>query len=311
MHTPKHNRLRSAAIMLPVMTLGVAAPNISAAVIFSADKSETYKSGDGYQLSMYFNHPQDWSPNDHRPVLVLFFSGGWNHSTMALFQPQAEYFASRGLVVARPDYRVKNVGPDACVEDARSAVRWLRTNANRLGIDGDKVIVGGSTSGAHIAACTMIKDCVDSTCDDMSVPTKPQAMVLISPVLDFVDEEKIALVKGTKERIMAINRDPVLARKISPILHLASDTPPALLLCGTKDKLFVFSHDYWTAADALGVRADRFILEGKGHSFHNHSPYREEVIAAIDRFLASLGYLEGDPTIEVDATSDDDNETGE
>ena len=44
---------------------------------------------------------------------------------------------------------------------------------------------------------------------------------------------------------------------------------------------------------------DKFTAEGEGHGFFNQSPWMERTTIAADKFLASLGYLEGEPTMEV------------
>jgi hypothetical protein len=47
------------------------------------------------------------------------------------------------------------------------------------------------------------------------------------------------------------------------------------------------------------VRAEKYLAEGQPHGFFNRSPWRERTLIAADRFLASLGFLEGEPTIKV------------
>ena len=96
------------------------------------------------ELQIHLNYPPGWKPGDKRAGIVFFFGGGWTGGSVEQFALQAEYFASRGLVAARADYRVKSrdqVTPDKCVEDARSAVRWMRKNAKLLGIDPKKLII--------------------------------------------------------------------------------------------------------------------------------------------------------------------------
>ena len=189
-----------------------------------------YKTVGGRELRILLDYPPDWRPSDKRPVIVFFFGGGWNVGNVRQFKRQAEYLASRGLVAARTDYRVRSrdgVTPDKCVEDARSAVRFLRMNASRLGIDPRRLIASGGSAGGHLAACTAIDNTVDAPTDDMSVPTTPQAMVLYNPALDFTHERLIDRIDGNKE----------LARKISPTLHLNKDSPPALIIFGSEDRL--------------------------------------------------------------------------
>ena len=283
--------LTSAPVILLLATLTAAAPAPQV-------KTLTYKTVGDKELKIYVHYPPDWKASDARPAIIFFFGGGWTGGTVGQFEPQAEYFASRGLVAARADYRVKSrdgVTPDKCVEDARSAVRWMRRNAKELGIDPQKLTASGGSAGGHLAACMMIRDSVEAPGDDLSISTIPQAMVLFNPVLNF-DHELI---------IDRINGDRQLARKISPTLHLDKNSPPALILFGTADKLKVFGDEYWAKAETLGVRADKYLAEGQGHGFFNNSPWTERTLIAADKFLASLVFLKGEPTIKEPEASPD------
>jgi len=251
-----------------------------------------YKTIGERELRIHLHYPADWRSSDKRPVIVFFFGGGWNAGNVGQFKRQAEYLAGRGLVAARADYRVRRrdgVTPDKCVEDARTAVRWLRKNADRLGIDPERLITSGGSAGGHLAACTSIVDTVDDDRDDLSISTIPQAMVLYNPVLDFTHERLMSRISGDEE----------LARKISPTLHLHKDFPPALIIFGSKDQLKAHGDAYRAKAKRLGVRADEYTEDGQGHGFFNNSPYMERTLIAVDRFLVSLSYLEGEPTIQV------------
>ena len=263
----------------------------------SEARSMTYKTVGDKELKLHLHTPPGWQAGDKRPAIIFFFGGGWNSGTVGQFEFQAEYLAGRGMVAARADYRVKSrdgVTPDKCVEDARSAVRWMRKNARKLGIDPKKLVASGGSAGGHLAACTMISKSVEAKGDDLSMSTIPQAMVLFNPVLSFDHEMLIGRIGGDKP----------LARKISPTLHLDKNAPPALILFGIKDRLKAFGDEYWTKAEALGVRADKYIAEGQGHGFFNRSPWTEKTLLAVDKFLASLGFLQGGPTIQVPDVSE-------
>ena len=134
----------------------------------------------------------------------------------------------------------------------------------------------------------MIRNSVEAAGDDLSISTIPQAMVLFNPVLNFDHEQMIERINGDKQ----------LARRISPTLHLDKNSPPALILFGTADRLKVFGDEYWAKAEALGVRADKYLAEGQGHGFFNRSPWTERTLIAADKFLTSLGFLKGEPTIK-------------
>jgi len=254
-------------------------------------KSITYKKVGDRELKLHINYPPGWRPGDKRPAIVFFFGGAWTSGSVAQFEDQAAYFAGRGLVAARADYRVKSrdgVTPDKCVEDARSAVRWMRKNAKLLGIDPKKLITSGGSAGGHLAACAMIPKSCEAEGDDLSISTIPQAMVLFNPVLNFENEEMMK----------RFNVDKNIAGKISPSKYLTKKAPPALILFGTNDRLKVHGDEYWKKAEGLGVHAEKYLAEGQGHGFFNRSPWKERTMIAADKFLASLGYLTGEPTVE-------------
>ena len=109
------------------------------------------------ELTLHGFFPTDWKPTDQRPVIVFFFGGGWKNGSFTQFVPQSEYFATRGIVAFSADYRIESkhkTTPDVCVEDAKSAIRWVRANAGKLGIDPNKVIASGGSAGGHLAAAT-------------------------------------------------------------------------------------------------------------------------------------------------------------
>ena len=121
-----------------------------------------------------------------RPAAVFFYGGAWNRGTVTQFEQQAKYLASRGMVTFVADYRVKSrqkVAPDACVADAKSAVRWVRTHAERLGIDPERIAAGGGSAGGHIAAAAGMCDGLDDTAEaDSTISSKPNALLLFNPV---------------------------------------------------------------------------------------------------------------------------------
>src|SRR5690348_11913238 len=59
-------------------------------------------------LKVHLYFPGDWKPGDHRPGILLFFGGGFTGGAPTQFTNMAEYFASRGLVAATPEYRIRN-----------------------------------------------------------------------------------------------------------------------------------------------------------------------------------------------------------
>jgi acetyl esterase len=248
-------------------------------------KTLAYKTIPGGKLELVVHYPPGWMETDKRPAIVFFFGGGWENGTIQAFVRQADHLARRGMVAARADYRVKSrqgVNPDKCVEDAKSAVRWLRANATKLGIDPNRIVASGGSAGGHIAACTALTEGLDAEGEDRSVSSKPNALVLFNPVLRF---------HGLPAMMKRIDNDEAIGKAISPTLHVSKDTPPTLLFFGTDDWLIGQGKEFINRTKDVGSRAEMFTAEGEGHGFFHRPPWFQKTTDRMDEFLTSLGYL--------------------
>lgn len=268
---------------LAVLVLAVASV---APAVGQETKTFIYKKTKQGDLKIVVHYPPAWKDTDQRPGIVFFFGGGWVGGRIEQFEPQAKHLASRGMVAARADYRVKtrhDVSPKECVEDAKSAVRWMRQNAGKLGIDSNRIVAGGGSAGGHIAACTALTPGLDAEGEDAKVSSVPNALVLFNPVLRF---------SGIPQLMERIGNDEALGKAISPTLHLKKDSPPTLILFGTADQLAIMGDEFMKKSKELGHRAELFTAEGQPHGFFNQSPWLEKTTRRMDEFLASIGYLE-------------------
>ena len=124
------------------------------------------------KLSMTIFYPADWKPTDKRPGIVLFFGGGFVGGDNKQFYSKAGYLASRGMVAASAEYRVKNrhnTTPQDAMQDCRAAFDWLTEHASEQGIDPAKLSAGGGSAGG---ACAL------------AIP-KPASFVLFNPVVEY------------------------------------------------------------------------------------------------------------------------------
>ncbi len=253
-------------------------------------KTLVFKKTPQADLKMTIHFPPNWRKSDKRSAIVFFFGGGWRGGSVKQFLPQAKYLAKRGMVAARADYRVLSrhkTKPDKCVEDCKSAVRYLRENAAKLGIDPNRIVASGGSAGGHTAACTFLAREVEPKGENLKVSSQPNLMILYNPALDTLTEKIISRV-GSKE----------MAKKISPVHNLTKDTPPTIIFYGTKDFLLDGAHKYMAKAKELGVKAEMYFAEGQRHGFFNRSPWMEATLFEADRFLVRHGFLKGNPAVK-------------
>lgn len=254
-------------------------------------KAEVYKIASGDDLWIYRFDGQEHHPKkDVRPAVVFFFGGGWNGGSVTQFEQHAKYLAARGMVAFVADYRVKSrqkTAPDACVADGKSAIRWVRKNAERLGIDPNRIAAGGGSAGGHVAATTGICDELDDTAEkDSNVSSKANALLLFNPVYD----------NGPKGYGHSRVEDWFPA--ISPAHNISKDDPPTITFFGSEDPLVPVATAKKFDADlkAVGVQSEVWIYDGQPHGFFNENKSPKsflDTVLKMDAFLVSLGWING------------------
>lgn len=244
-------------------------------------------------LKMNFFFPPNWKKTDQRPAAVFFFGGNCATGSPEQFAGTAAYFATRGLVAASAEYRIESIHHtplDACAEDAKSAVRWFRANAAHLGIDPSRIIAGGGSSGATIAAFAAYNTSFEPKGEDTSISCTPNVLLLVNPAFGFPD-------RMTPEQAKAAT-GPVGAFITN--WKVTQGGPPAILLFGTEDSLQDKARDFARQLIAAGTRAEFYTAAGQKHGFFNRSEsssWHALVLRQMDLFLVSLGYLSGDPAV--------------
>ncbi|MEX0977374.1 MAG: alpha/beta hydrolase [Pirellulales bacterium] len=268
-------------------------------------KVETYKTVGDTKLNLYIYEPGDLEPGEKRPCVVFFFGGGWTSGSPRQFLPHCKYLASRGMVAMAADYRVASrhqVKAIDCVKDAKSAIRFVRTNAERLHVDGNRIVAGGGSAGGHLAAATGTIAGFDEPGEDTSISSRPNAMLLFNPAVVLAPVEGVAL---NERRLAQLgDRMGTAPRELSPYHHIAKGAPPTAIFHGTADSTVPHATvvAFAKAMKDAGNTCLLFSYEDQGHGFFNYGRSRNEMFATTlkeaDKFLAQLGYLKGEPTLE-------------
>lgn len=229
-----------------------------------------------------------------RSAIVLFHGGGWTMGEPAWAFSRAKHFAERGMVAVGAQYRLsdqKAVTPHEAMADARAVIRWVRGQADSLGIDPKRIVAYGWSAGAHLAASAAI---FDTDASSESVSARPDALVLVSPAVSLVADRWVArLLMGRGS-----------ARDISPDQHVRGGLPPTLVLQGNVDTVtpLAGAKQFCERMSAAGNVCELHIYEGYGHLFtpagirDDGMPQPDPAVSAdastrVDRFLESLGLL--------------------
>ena len=272
---------------------------------FEGAEKVVYKTMGDVKLPLHIFTPEKKKVN--LPAIVFFFGGGWNHGTPGQFEQQCRYLASRGMVAMTAENRIRNMHGTrgkACVEDGKSAVRWIRSNAKKFGVNPNQIAAAGGSAGGHVAACTGVIKGFEAKDEDSKISSIPNAMILFNPpcVLAAVPERKDYLSAQAMAGMAA--RMGVAPEQLSPWHNVSKGHPPTLVLHGEADSLVPF----WTSKvfvekmKKAGNQAELAAYLNQKHGFFNYGRGNAKMFSATmkrtDEFLAKLGWLKGKPTID-------------
>ena len=247
-----------------------------------------YKSTNEGELNLFVYKPSEFDIKKKYSCIVFFHGGGWNSGNPEQFQRQSRYFASRGMVAVSVEYRIRNkhgTSPIQAMEDTKSAIRFIRSNARLLSIDPSRIAAAGGSAGGHLAAVAGNIDLFNNSDEDLTISSKPNLLILYNPVIDF----------GTRKWLWINNPSDA-----SPIHNISKGSPPTIILTGTNDKIVPVESimNYKKIMESVGSRCDVILYEGAEHAFFNRGDDFIDTVFQTDIFLKSNGYLSGPPTIK-------------
>ena len=262
-------------------------------------KTMIYKTIGSTEMKVYIYQPAGLKDNEKRPAIIFFFGGGFDGGKVTQFVPQCKYLVKLGLVAMVADYRVKSrhdATPFECVSDAKSAIRWLRIHAGELGVDRNRIVASGGSSGGHIAVCSALIKGLDENNEDLTISSVPDALVLFNPPLNMVESIRNPqiLFKDKSNRVI----------EISPVHNVSAGAPPMIVFHGTKDSSvpFIQAEIFCNEMIKYGNRCELVPYEGREHGFFNsYGGDNPDFFSTMDytvKFLISLGYLKEVPDNE-------------
>lgn len=231
---------------------------------------EFAKVGDkSLQLDLYL--PKNL--NEKVPVIMWVHGGGWLKGSRA--KAKGLWLVEHGYAIASVSYRLTTeaIWP-AQINDLRSAVRYLRGNAEKYNIDGTKIAAWGASAGGHLVAVLGTQDLPK----DEKVSSRVQAVLdwygpsdLLSMPPNNVSEkrtpEMVANSNGAKLLGKIVRDVPDLAKEASAFWNVSKDDPPFLIMHGDKDpgvpvEQSIRLHEKQKEA---GAPSELFIVKGAGH----------------------------------------------
>lgn len=242
------------------------------------EKDIPYGTGGGRPLLLDIVRPED-DDDAARPLLIWVHGGGWEAGSR--HDPPGQELLERGFATASISYRFSDEAPfPAQIHDVKAAIRFLRANPHRFGIDPDRFGIWGHSAGGHLASLAGMTGNLpelEGRGGSTGVSSAVQAVVPLAGPADFsgtrTDDPAFFGNDVSAQRMLDKQRhEPVAADEAfleraalaSPALHAHAGAPPCLVVHGDADTVVPLgeSRRLTEAITAAGGQAT--LLEASG-----------------------------------------------
>lgn len=230
------------------------------------------------------------------PLVVWIHGGGWRGGNKA--NCPALPLTTRGFIVASINYRLTDVAIwPAQIHDCQAAIRWLRANAKKYGIDPERIGVWGGSAGGHLVAMLGTSGGVkelEGGKGDLAYSSRVQSVCDWYGPSDFVAIAKLLNDAGrssdAKNAVSRLLGGPIAenmdkAKQASPVTWISKDDPPFLIMHGDEDNVVPLSQStiLHEALKKAGVDSTFHVVKGAGHGQAGFA--RPEIHGMVARFF--------------------------
>ena len=249
---------------------------------------------DTYEPAERSDHGTNQSTNRARAAIILIHGGGWTSFDKSTMRGMANFLAREGFVAFSVDYRLFHDGENrwpAQLDDVQRAVRWVRANAAKYGVDPERIGAFGHSAGAQLAALLGMEDTRDNSDASLAnYSSRVEAVVDVSGPTDFTtnrnpdaDAFLTSFLGGD------YSQDATAWREASPAFHVAKSDTPFLIVHGTQDQNVPIAQaqELYDKLQALGALPE-FIKVEDGHTFQTPEAKHELALATLTFFRHHL-----------------------
>jgi acetyl esterase/lipase len=252
--------------------------------------------------------------NANGAAVVWVVSGGWVSSHAGINPSPINEFLKRGYTVfavvhgCQPKFTIPEI-----LEDLHRAVRFIRYHAKEYGIDPERIGITGGSAGGHLSLMQGTagdKGKLDAKDPIDRASSRVQAVACFYPPTDFLNyggKDRFALGPNgllvrfkapfdfreldakTNAFVPITDKERVLemCKQVSPITHVSSDDPPALIIHGDADLLVPIEQAERIIAKLkeAGVPAELVVKKGAAHGWKDMGKDRETIADWFDKYL--------------------------
>ncbi len=274
-------------------------------------------------LDLYLPPGSIEKPSTGFPLVIYIHGGAWLGGDLRQTGPFDDFpgvlasLSAKGYVVASIEYRLSGEAKfPAQIQDVKAAIRFLRRNASKYGINPAKAVTWGTSAGGHLAALAAVSCNAEAlepkqpdipfapAKSDHNVSDCVQGSIAWYGVFDFatiVDQSKEDKTMARDsagapewQLLGCFGKDckPEQIATVSPVSYVDSNDPPMLLIAGDQDRVVPY-HQTLEMAEKLkaaDVKHELIVLTGSNHGFMGKNPQQTrddnlKALSATFRFI--------------------------
>ena len=227
------------------------------------------------------------------PAIVCIHGGGWAKGTRRNHGTIAQALAARGYVAATISYRLSGEARfPAHIQDCKAAVRFLRANAKKFGINSKKIGAIGLSAGGHLTALLATSGGVkalEGKGGNADYSSTIQAAVPMGAQTDFLSERtrEISKTKEIWQNFLGGSMEEKTGtyRLASPLHHLDQNDPPVWFITGENDDPSTRAEEFRQGMKQFGIPSGLTVIKGAPHPFLGKQAWFDETIETADKFF--------------------------
>jgi len=246
-------------------------------------KDLTYATYDDRELKLDLYKPKNQS--EPLPAIVCIHGGGWKSGEKKHFGKHAQFLAEHGYVVVSIDYRLSGEAPfPVHIMDCKASVRWLRANADKYGIDPNRIGATGHSAGGHLAALLATSGGVEALEGDggnAEFSSSIQAAVPMGAQSDLETDRIRSMTAQSGAAIWhaflkgPLDKNEELYQLASPRRHLDAEDPPMMFITGAKDNMDTHASPIRSDMPRLKLPTGLLVIPEAPHPFLTNAQWRE------------------------------------
>ncbi len=217
------------------------------------------------------------------PALLMVHGGGWNSGSLTLQVPMAQQIAAQGYVTVPVEYRlIPEALYPAAVDDLRNALRWLRANAKRYGIDPNRIAISGCSAGGQLA--NLVGMANGRGDEPKGLSSKVQAVINIDGLSDFTNPESVERARLARENNQKPPVDMIwlggtyqerkaVWEEASPVYQVSKSSAPVCFINSAIPRFHAGRDAQVALLDSLDIYSEVHTLNDTPHPFWLFHPW--------------------------------------